>query len=61
METYEVTVLGGTIDISWRAHKEHVFYVAEETISGVIILTPAADIPARRNKPAPGKEESWVK
>lgn len=48
VNTHEVTVLKGTIDVSWRAHQEQVFYTAEETLSGVIILTPAAGIPARR-------------
>ena len=54
--THEVTVLNGTINISWRAHQEHVFYVAEETLAGTIILTPAASIPARRKQSLPLKE-----
>ncbi len=51
--THEVTVLNGIIDLTWRAHQEHVFYEAEETLSGTIILTPRAEIPARREKVPP--------
>lgn len=54
--THEVTVLAGTIDLSWRAHQEHVFYLAEETLAGTIILTPAAGIPARRKQAIPLRE-----
>jgi len=53
LNTHEVTVLNGTIDLSWRAHQEHLFYEAEETLSGMIILTPRAEIPARREKVLP--------
>ena len=57
LNTHEVTVLAGSIDVSWRAHQEHVFYVAEETLSGTIILTPKAGIPARRTESRPLREE----
>ncbi len=57
--THEVTVLaGGVIDLSWRAHQEHVFYLAEETLAGTIILTPATGIPARRKQSLPLREET---
>jgi len=55
--THEVTVLSGTIDVSWRSHQEHVFYLAEETLAGTIILTPAANIPARRKQSIPLREQ----
>jgi len=59
LNTHEVAVLNGSIDVTWRAHQEHVFYEAEETLSGMIILTPRAEIPARRRKePIPLRGQS---
>lgn len=58
--THEVTVLSGTIDLSWRAHQEHVFYLAEETLAGTIILTPAAGVPARRKVSLPRREQGMT-
>lgn len=57
MNTHEVTVLNGTIDVSWRRNKGNIFYVAEETETGIIILTPAAQIPARRKQGIPLKTD----
>ena len=61
METHEVTVLNGTIDVSWRANQGNLFYVAEETETGIIILTPAASIPARRKLRIPLRGENLEK